>query len=369
MAEFIRGTGLAVTPLQHSLDIYKQYMLNMFFKNMMGKKGSGKPIIVDDEVFKGRAAGDVGRFHFIPQFRGKGIRGQNASVLGNENTLEEFYMDLRIDQITQAFRKKGKMTTKRMIWDFREEAKNQLAEWFRMQTELDIIDSLSGYNTDGATYVEGTAALTLDAVNGSGRCIRPDYADSKFSCVTVSAADSDTTSLLSAFQTTDKMNTQILDHLQDFAKTGNSKYAMKPIRAKNGEEYYMLVLHPKAAIDLRNDERWEKRALASLTGRGSLEGDPIATGAIGVWEHIIIKEANFIKTHTNSAGTLSFARNLLLGAEAAVMAYGQTLDYSEELLDHKRIISDAADEIRGIKKLTFDGVDLNIAQVPCAITM
>ena len=369
MAEFIRGTGQAVTPLQHSLDIYKQYMLNMFFKNMMGKKGSGKPIIVDDEVFKGRNAGDVGRFHFIPQFRGKGIRGQNASVLGNENTLDEFYMDLRIDIITQAFRKKGKMTTKRMIWDFREEAKNQLSEWFRMQTELDIIDSLSGYNTDGATYVEGASALTLDAVNGSGRCIRPDYADSKFSCVTVSAADSDTTSLLSALATTDTMNTQIPDHLQDFAKTGNSKYAMKPIRAKNGEEYYMLVLHPKAAIDLRNDERWEKRALAAMTGRGSLEGDPIATGAIGVWEHIIIKEANFIKTHTNAAGTLSIARNLLLGAEAAVMAYGQTLDYSEELLDHKRVISDAADEIRGIKKLTFDGVDLNIAQVPCAISL
>ena len=369
MAEFIRGTGLAVTPLQHSLNIYKQYMLNMFFKNMMGKKGSGKPIIVDDEVFKGRHAGDVGRFHFIPQFRGKGIRGQNASILGNENTLEEFYMDLRIDIITQAFRKKGKMTTKRMIWDFREEAKNQLAEWFRMQTELDIIDSLSGYNSDGATYIEGAEALTRDAVEGSGRCIRPDYNANKFSVVPVAAADTDTNSLLDTLSDTDTMNTQILDHLQDFAKTGNSKYAMKPIRAKNGEEYYMLVLHPKAAIDLRNDERWEKRALASLTGRGSLSDDPIATGAIGVWEHIIIKEANFIKTHTNEAGTLSFARNLLLGAEAAVMAYGQTLDYSEELLDHKRIISDAADEIRGIKKLSFDGVDLNIAQVPCAIAM
>jgi hypothetical protein len=27
----------------------------------------------------------------------------------------------------------------------------------------------------------------------------------------------------------------------------------------------------------------------------------------------------------------------------------------------------AADEIRGVKKLDFDGIDLNIAQVPCAI--
>ena len=50
----------------------------------------------------------------------------------------------------------------------------------------------------------------------------------------------------------------------------------------------MLVLHPKAAISLRSDERWEKRALAAMTGKGSLEGDPIATGAIGVWEKIIV---------------------------------------------------------------------------------
>lgn len=365
MAYFIRGTGQAVTPLKHSLEIYKQYMLNMFFKNMMGKKGSGKPIIIDDSVFKGRDSGDVGRFHFIPQFRGEGIRGQNKSVIGNENTIDEYYMDIRIDQITQAFAKKGKMTTKRMIWNFREEAKNQLAEWFRMQTELDIVDSLSGYNTDGATYVDGEAALTLDTVNGTGRCIRPDYADSKFTAVPVAPADSDTTALLSAMNSTDTMNTQILDILQDFAKTGNSKYAMKPIRSTNGEEYYMLVLHPRAAIDLRNDPRWEKRALASMTGRGSLEGDPIATGAIGVWEHIIVKEAQFIKTHVGS--TVTIARNLLLGAEGAVMAYAQTLDYTEELLDHQRIISNAADEIRGIRKITFDGVDLNVAQVPCAI--
>lgn len=368
MAYFIRGTGQAVTPLKHSLEIYREYMLNMFFTNMMGKKGSGKPIIVDGSCFAGRDSGDTGRYHFIPQFRGAGIRGQNKSVIGNENKVDEFYMDMRIDQITQAFAVKGKMTKKRTIWDFRAEYKHQLAEWFRNQTEIDIIDTLSGFNTDGATYIEGAAAKTQDGVKGDHRCLRCDYNSTKFEAVEVTEANSDATALLTAMNSTDIMNTQILDELQDFAKTADSKYAMRPIRAKNGEEYYMLVLHPRAAIDLRRDARWEKRAIAAMTGKGSLEGDPIATGAIGVWEHIIIKEANFIKTHTNSGGTLKIARNLLLGAEAAVMAYAQNLDYTEELLDHKRYLSMAADEIRGIKKLTFDGVDLNIAQIPCAIS-
>lgn len=367
MAYFIRGTGQAVTPLKHSQAIFKQYMTNMYFTTLAGRKGTGKPIIVDSTLFKGRDSGDVGRYHFIPQFLGDGIRGQNASTIGNENILEEFYMDLRIDQVRQAFAKKGKMTDIRMIWDYRKEAKAQLAEWFRIRTEQDIVDSLSGYNTDGATFLKANENPTLDAVKGNHRCLRVDYNSTKFDTVEVNEAGSDTTSLLSAMDTSDVMNTQILDVLQDFAKTADSKYAMRPIRSKNGEEYYILVIHPKAAIALRQDERWEKRALASMTGKGSLEGDPIATGSIGVWEHIIVKEAQFVKTHTNAGGTLTIARNMLLGAEAAVMAWGQTLDYSEELLDHKAYLSIKADEIRGIRKLCFDGTDLNIAQIPCAI--
>jgi hypothetical protein len=64
---------------------------------------------------------------------------------------------------------------------------------------------------------------------------------------------------------------------------------------------------------------------------------------------------------------VTIARNLLLGADAAVMAYAQTLNYMEKKFDYDREMGVAADEIRGIKKLDYDGVDLNIAQVPCAI--
>ena len=49
------------------------------------------------------------------------------------------------------------------------------------------------------------------------------------------------------------------------------------------------------------------------------------------------------------------------------MAWAQTLNYVEKKFDYDREMGVAADEIRGVKKLDFDGVDLNIAQVPCAI--
>lgn len=366
MAYFIRGTGDPRTPLQHEREIFKQYLLGTFFSTMLGKRNSGKPIIVDDKKFGGRGAGDTARYHFIPQVYGEGIEGQNKSVTGNEDTIEEFYTDIRVDQIAKAFKTKGKVTSLRAIVPIRDEFKQQLINWFKWRTENDMISALTGYTTDGVTKLEGASRDSTPLVKGAGRCFRPDYADSKFSTVTVSAANSTNAALLSDIATTDIMNTEILDNLQSLAKTAG-KYPMKPVRLKDGNEYYILVLHPNAAIQLRQDAEWRKRVLANFNGCKSLEGDPIATGAMGVWEKIIVKEADYITTATNAGGSKTIARNLLLGADAAIMAYAQTTDYTEEWTDYKRIYGVCADEIRGFKKLDFDGVDLNIAQVVCAI--
>lgn len=366
MNYFIRGTGSELTPLQHADSISKQYLLGNKFTQMIGKKGSGKPIVLDSSLFQGKHAGDVGRYHFIPQVFGAGIEGQDVDILGNEDTIEEYYMDIRIDQLAKAFAKKGKMTDKRMIWDYRAEAKDQLANWFKWRTENDLADALTGITTDGVTKLTGSALNSTALVNGDGRCIAPDYANSAFSTQTFNGSQTSNASLLSSLTADDVMNTHILDELQDFAKTAG-KYPITPIRMEDGVERYLLILHPKAAIALRRDERWEKRALQSMAQTNSLMSDPIAKGCMGVWENIIIKEADYVRTATNSAGTLTIARNLLLGAEATILAYAQKLEYSEELLDHKRKMSVAADEIRGCRKLTFNGVDMNVAQVPCAI--
>lgn len=362
MAHFIRYDGDPLTPLNHDKEVFKQYITQVFFKELLGKRGSGKPIIIDDKKFKGKGVGDTSRYHFVPQYYGAGIYGQNSSIEGNEKTLDEFYVDIKIDQVAQAFRKKGKLTDIRVVWDIRKEFTTQLANWFRKETEVDMVDALTGYITDGVTR-ETDAGFA--PVNGAGRCFRPDYVSNKFKTVVVDAAETSDTALLGSITADDIMNTKTLDELQVLAKTANSKYAMKPVRLKDGKEYYILVLHPKAAMQLRQDERWEKRALAMYNGTRALETDPIATGMMGVWEKIIVKEADHIRTAGN--GTLNIARNLLLGADAGVMAYAQTLQYKEEEFDYGREMGVAADEIRGIRKLTFDGVDLNIAQVPCAI--
>lgn len=367
MAYFIRGTEDPRTPLIHNRDIFKQYILNTFFHNMIGGRGSGKPIVMDGKQFDGRGSGDTVRYHFVPQVFGDGIEGQNASITGNEDTIEEYYMDIRVDQIAKAFKYKGKkLTQMRTVVPLREEFKNQLANWFTWRTELDMISAMTGYTIDGVTKLSDKERNTTPLVNGEGRCFRPDYASDKFSTVSVSEADSTNEALAADMTEDDVMNTEILDNLQSLAKTAG-KYPMKPIKLKDGNEYYMLVLHPKAAIQLRQDPRWEKRVLASYNGTKALESDPIATGAMGVWEKIIVKEADYIDVYKSDDIDFGIAHNILLGADAVLMAYAQTLEYTEEEFDYKRFWGVAADEVRGIKKLAFDGIDLNIAQVPCAI--
>lgn len=377
MGYFIRGTGDGRTPKDHEKEIFKQYIKNTNFSAYMGKRGSGKSIIMDDKAFAGMGIGDTRAYHFVPQYMGTGIRGQNASIEGNEKSIQEFMTEIRVDQIAQAFRKKGKLTDRRTIINLRAEFKDQLANWFKLWTEFDIIDALTGYMHDGASYIKGFTrdditgeiilageAMTTPLVKGKGRCFRPDATGTGFKNIIVPEENTSNDALLKDMAVGDIMNTKLLDSLQNLAKTAG-KYPIKPVRLKDGREYYVLVLHPAAAEQLRCDERWEKRVLANYQSCRSLENDPIATGAMGVWEKIIVKEADYIPAVSN--GTVSIARNLLMGADAAVMAYAQTIDYKEKTFDYDREMGVAADEIRGIKKLDFDGIDLNIAQVPCAI--
>lgn len=362
MAEFIYGTGGALTPIQHSNDIFKNYLKQISLNGMFGKKGSGKPIIVDDTL-KAKT-GDTIRYHFIPQNATKGISGQNASILGNEDDLSEYSMDLVVDQLAKAFAKKGKMTDQRIIWDFRAEAKTQLTNWWAQMSEDLLFWSGTGWVSGGAPA--DTDALiaqmydrtdTTDLVSGAGRCIRASGGNSS---AEVTAANSDNTAMYAAFAAGDKISPRLIEDAVVMAKTSGT-YKIRPTRVgPNGEEYFILYLHTKCARDLRFHPDWQNRALRAADV--GIENDPIARGALGIWNNVIVKESERITT-CGLAGTKVFARNLLFGADAMVLAWAQTLDYTEELLDHKRKMSVAADEIRGQDKLTFNSVDCGVAQV------
>lgn len=71
-----------------------------------------------------------------------------------------------------AFAKRGKLTTKRLIWDFRSEAKSQLSNWFTDQNNVWSFDALTGYLANGFDYIPEKDRATTPLVNGV-RALRP----------------------------------------------------------------------------------------------------------------------------------------------------------------------------------------------------
>jgi N4-gp56 family major capsid protein len=361
MAYFIRGTGSALTPTEHSRNIFKNYLKQMSLSGLFGKKGSGKPIIVDDTL--SAKAGDTIRYHFIPQDETAGIEGQNATILGNETAINEYYFDLTVDQLAKAYRKKGKMTDQRAIFSFREEAKMQLQNWWAQKSEDLLFAALTGGVTGNTvTYVSG--ADTTDWVAGAYRCIRASGANGS---AAVTAANSDNTAVHSAMTNSDTLSYRLIVDAGIMARTEGT-FKMRPIRVgPDGEEFFILFVHPKSARDLMFSADWQNHALAVADVFGK-DMDPIARGALGVVDNVIVKRSERILTTTLSTEVI--ARNLLLGADAAILGWAQKLDYTEELIDHKREMSIAADEIRGQRKVVFSvsgtDTDAGVIQVLAA---
>lgn len=361
MAHFIRGTGSDLTPIQHSASIFKNYLTQMTLKGLFGKKGSGSPIILDDTL-KGDD-GDTIRYHFIPQNDTDGIDGQNATILGNEDDLDEFYFSLTVEQVAKAFRKKGKMTDQRIIWNFRNVAKMQLQNWFAQRSERWLIEALTGVRS-GMTY---TWAATTDLVNGAYRCIRAEGANGS---AAVTAANSDNTAVNSAMDSADKLSMRLIVDAATMAAT-EGEYKVQPVKVgPNGEEYFILLVHPKCARDLMFSADWQNYAL-SCTDVFGKDMPSIASGALGIIDNVIVRRNERILTHADSSDYI--AHNLLLGANACVLGWVQKTDYTEELIDHKRILSCAADEIRGQTKVLYtaasDGttnIDAGVVQVLAA---
>jgi len=105
---------------------------------------------------------------------------------------------------------------------------------------------------------------------------------------------------------------------------------------------------------------------AAMMG-GQISGNPIYTGALGEYNGVILRSSQDIPLGCNSSTPTTAVSNVrravLLGSQAAVIAYGQNnygpskYRWNEELLDHKRKLEVSAWSIWGLKKSVFASAD------------
>lgn len=148
------------------------------------------------------------------------------------------------------------------------------------------------------------------------------------------ASRTDDASLTSA----DTFSLNLIDKAKEQAITSTPK--IRPIRvgsrggSGNRRDYnatltdkFVIYLHPFQVSDLRQSTstgQWLDITKAAMMG-GDVTSNPLYTGALGEYNGVILRTAFDVTNGVSNAGVVqtSVARAVLLGGQAAMMAFGQ----------------------------------------------
>ncbi len=151
-----------------------------------------------------------------------------------------------------------------------------------------------------------------------------------------------------------KMDTKVLDAAKQMAKLASPK--IRPIRI-NGKEYYVVILHPYDATNLRQDPVWNQ-AQRDANVRG--EDNPIFSGALGIYNGMVIHEHEYVYRTNDGSGAAYVARNILCGQQAAVIGWGANVAWVEKSFDYGNSWGISCGAIFGIQKPVFNSLDYGV---------
>lgn len=292
-----------------------------------------------------KSAGDSVRITLRMQLTGDGVLG-DGTLEGNEEALATYTDNLLIDQLRHAVRSAGKMSEQRIPWNHREEAMMGLRDWWAGRLDYAFFNQICGFTAQTDVRYTGNQAT--------------------FAPTSIIRANGDATDQAVGADTAAIFNLQIIDQMVALAKT--STPVLRPIKIA-GEDHYVMFLHPFQVQSLRTNTasgQWLDIQKAATTGDGSAK-NPIFTGALGVYNGVVLHEAVRVTRGVNSTSgaTVPLTRRAVLcGAQAAAIGFGQDysfekFDWNEELFDYGNQLGVEAGAIYGLKKLRFNSLDFS----------
>ena len=297
-----------------------------------------------DELTKG--PGDQITCGLRMQLNKPGVLG-DGTLEGNEEALVTHDDALIINQLRHAVRSKGKMSEQRVPFSVREESRDGLADWWADRWDTNFFNHICGYTAETAEeYFGGNAILAPS----SGRHLW---------------TESGTSADEGLDNTGDDMELTILDRALTVAKTASP--LIRPIKYQGGS-YYVVFLHPYQVYQLRtttSDGQWLDIQKAAMMG-GKVADNPIFTGALGMYNNMILHESTRVTQGVNSSSGAAIAnvrRAVLCGAQAVTMGFGRegsrpsNFNWVEEYFDFKNQLGVAAGSIYGIKKARYNSLD------------
>lgn len=298
-----------------------------------------------DDTTKG--PGDRIRQTLRMQLTGDGISGDNT-LEGNEENLTTYTDDITIDQLRHAVRSEGQMSEQRIPFSVRENAKNGLRDWWADRIDTWFFNQVCGFTPQTNVKFTGMQAVTAPS---SGRQVWID----------ASANDQ-------SMDSADTFGLTVIDKAVAVAKTATP--ALRPVKVPGLGDYYVAFLHPYQVYNMKRATaaaEWSDYQKAAMMG-GKVSNNPIFTGALGVYNNVVLHETTRVTNGVNSstgAEITTIKRAVLCGAQAAGIAFGQDngpdkMTWVEELFDYGNQLGVSAGAIAGLKKHRFNSTDFGV---------
>lgn len=324
------ASGLQVS--RWAKELQSEVSKGVYFSKFMGE-GPGNAIHVKQiEDGKGK---DV-TFGLVTQLTGSAITG-DSSLEGNEQSLSTFSNTVTTNQKRLAVRDTGKFANSKVLYDFRSTSLDLLKTQYSELIDADIFSALSATSGTHA-YYRADASASVYATS-----------DPK---ANLAAADSITLADISALKTLAQIG-------------GSANYRMRPIRV-DGNDYYVLVLHPEVAYDLFElDEFQQMQREAQVRG----EDNPLFKGALGIYNGVVIHAHEGVNTFDNGGGAaVKGSRNLFMGAQAACFAESSDMMWVEKTFDYGNQLGISAAKIYGVDISDYNSKDYGVIQYVSART-
>ncbi len=324
--EVLTDNGLSAE--QWEASIFKEYIGMLQAKKFMGSDTNAMIQVKDDLSKKAGDAITVG-------MRGRVIGGLvtgNSKAIGNEGTMSFFNQRITIDNVRRAIKFEDvPLTQKRVMFNVLTEGKAALEDEFAVDFDNDVITALSDTASGRVRgrYLYGIADSNWNATH--------------------------TTALTNIDGTNDLLSTAAISVAKRKAIIPvNATARIRPTRVVNGKDYeqwFVLWAHTLSIRDLvEKDAAWKNREL-NLTPAGS--SSVLFTGSAfkGAWDGVLVYENERLPLISS---TVQVSHNLLMGAQAAAVCWGQRVKFNEEESDFGHDVSYELHEIRGIETLVFN---------------
>ncbi len=285
------------------LEALKTYKVNGFWARF-----GGTALVQSTELLN--RPGDLVHVQVTNPLAGAGITGDESTLTGNEENLATTEIKLATLQYRHAvgiFRR----AEKKSILSLANEMRFRLDEWWMNKRDNELFTLFTGLTSAvlpaslvGETYVPNQ--VSFDSAAASGLDSTTPHIDD------VDADDFITVKGIQALKLKLRLQMAV------------------PIIV-DGHPVYVMVTHPNATFNLKQDTRYEAW-VREAERRGA--DNPLFRGALAMIDGMVIHDHENVPRPTNT-GTFKVARSLAFGAEAFVEVLDENVRYREgEITDY-----------------------------------